>query len=315
MCRLSLCLFLQITESRLQELKNRHPTVGCSFRLGMYFETLHQADSFDPLVDPEVYSSCYETDLDEETGLGSLIYDRVNGDSASTVNLTEVEDILHKRDERVTFHVLPSINETLETDRARGHSVDSCSPSYSTVKDSHEAPKSWSSQNSQDSGRESNDSSKRSHRKLSAEGRKKTTKDKSKEVNLKTAVVRSLSKEKPTTRAMDHQPVASTAKRSINHGLPKRAVVGGEGSHYIEPLSKLKSMKIASDKSPARKLAASQEPSQTRYSYPTFGTHQSASPVVSHNRYASQPVTTSACKVPVSGARRPSSQHRYLGFV
>lgn len=294
----------------------------------MYFETLHQADTFDPLVDPEVYSSCYDTDLDEDTGFGSLIYDRVNGDSASAVNLIEVEDILHKRDETVTS-VLPSINEGLETDRVRRHSIDARSTdSNGTLKDSCEAPKSLSSQNSQDSSRDSNDSSQRVRRKLSAEGRKKAIRDKPKEANLKTTVVQSRSKEKPVSRVHYHQPVASTAKRSINSGLPQRIVVGAEDTHYVELPSTLKSMKIASHSNSSSRPTAPQVLSQPRYCYPTLGTHQSATPMVSHNRYASQPVTTmrtthsnefeakpSAYKMPVYGARGPSSQHRYLGFV
>ena len=287
----------------------------------MYFETLHQADTFDPLVDPEVYS-CYETDLDEDTGFGSLIYDRVNGDSASAVNLIEVEDVLHKRDGTVTS-VLQSINEGLETEHVRRHSIDARSTdSNGTLKDSSETPKSLSSQNSQDSGRDSNDSSQRARRKLSSEGRNKAIRDKPKETNLKTTVVQSRSKEKPASRV----PVASTAKRSTNSGLPQRIVVGAQDTHYVELPNTLKSMKIASHSNSSRPTAP-QVLSQPRY-YPTLGAHQSATPMVSHNRYASQPVTTlrtthsnefeakpSACKMPVYGARGPSSQHRYLGFV
>lgn len=295
----------------------------------MYFETLHKADTFDPLDVPEIYS-CYETDVDEDPGFGSLIYDRVNGDSASAVNLIEVEDILHRRDDRVTL-VLPSINEGPDTDEVRQHSVDSRSTgSNGTLKDSCELRKSSSSQNSQDSGRDSNDSSQRAHRKLSAEGRRKATKDKApKEANPKTAAARSRSREKPSSRMQDHQPVASKAKYSSSSGPPQRVVVGAEDSHYAELSSTFKSMRIAGHSSSTQRVAAAQVLSQPRYYYPPPGTHRSATPMTHHNPYNSQlalPVRTahryetnpSACQVPVYVARphrRPSGQHRYLGFV
>lgn len=289
----------------------------------MYFETLHQADTFDPLVDPEVYSSCYETDLDEDTGFGPLMYDRVNGDSASAVNLLEVEDILHKRDERVTS-VRRHINEGLETGRVGRHSIDARSTdSNGTMKDSCEAPKSLSSQNSQDSGRDSNDSSKRLHCKLSTEERQ--AKGKSKGANAKTAMW-SCSKEKPVSRVQDHQAMASTAKGSVNSGLPLRIEVGGEDPHSVESLSTLKSIKVASNSKSTSRPSAPQVLSQPRYGYPPVGMHRSAMPMVSHNQYARQPVSATRTahssqfdarpsKMPLSGGRRPSSQHTYLGFV
>ena len=294
----------------------------------MYFETLHQADTFDPLDVPEIYS-CYETDLDEDLGFGSLIYDRVNGDSASAVNLIEVEDILHKRDDRVTS-VLPSINEGPDTGEVGRHSVDARSTgSDGTLKDSYELPKSSSSQNSQDSGRDSNDSSKKAHRNLSAEGRRKVSKDKPpKEANPKTAVARSRSREKPGGRMQDYQPVAGKPKHSGSAGLPQRVVVGVEDTHYLELPTTFKSMRISGHSSSStQRVAVPQVLSQPRHYHPNPGTHRSGTPMT-HNPYTNQhalPVRTAhgynetnPSQVPVYVARshrRPSGQHTYLGFV
>lgn len=235
----------RITETKLQELKNRHPPVGCSFRLGMYFETLHEAKTLDHHEVPDHFSSVCGTEYDD-TGVGSMmIYDSVKGDSASAVNLFEVEDILHKKNNKVD-HVLPTISEEKHHPLEKSHekakdslknfSIDSRSNGSSSGngKDHTETSKSCTSLTSQDSGRDSNGSSQRTRN--SHEGLPKKTADKE---NAHKTGKRSKSREKPPSRPPEDH------KRHIT----QRIVVGSEDHTLVELHDHMQAIKIIGKKS------------------------------------------------------------------
>ena len=242
-------LFLpQITETKLQELKSRHPPVGCSFRLGMYFETLHEAKTFDHHEEPDHYSSVCGTECDD-TGIGSLmLYDSVKGDSASAVNLVEVENVLLRKNttresslaaiSEEHHHSLDKVKESSKGS-PKNFSIDSRSNGSGNNKEQVETSKSCTSLTSQDSGRESNGSSSQKTSKYSSEGTVKRIPEKEIHSTHHKAGKRSRSREKPTSR-----PHEETKTKP-----PQRVVVGAEESTLVELHDHKQAIRIIGKKS------------------------------------------------------------------
>lgn len=92
---------VQVTQAKLEELKLRHPAVGCAYRLGMYFDTISSLPrGFDALPECDGYSSYFEeTDL-EEDGLSDLMFAKIPGDSASVVDMHVAEQVLLTREKK-----------------------------------------------------------------------------------------------------------------------------------------------------------------------------------------------------------------------
>ncbi|XP_065891191.1 uncharacterized protein [Dysidea avara] len=90
-----------VTQAKLEELKLRHPAVGCAYRLGMYFDTISSLPrGFDALPECDGYSSYFEeTDL-EEDGLSDLMFAKIPGDSASVVDMQVAEQVLLTREKK-----------------------------------------------------------------------------------------------------------------------------------------------------------------------------------------------------------------------
>lgn len=83
---------LQVTSDKLTEHKTVIPKAGPKFRIGMYFDTIHEIPAFDEIRDPEDgYPSCWETDTDFDDETGSLMFANINGDSASVICLDDKE--------------------------------------------------------------------------------------------------------------------------------------------------------------------------------------------------------------------------------
>ena len=94
--------FLQITTEKLEELKGNIPRAGPKYRLGMYFETIHDVSHFDDVYCPseDGYTSYWETDTEVDTELGNLIFSNVRGDSASVICIDEVVERLSLREQQ-----------------------------------------------------------------------------------------------------------------------------------------------------------------------------------------------------------------------
>ena len=90
----------QITSEKLEELKSRIPRAGPKYRLGMYFETIHDLSEFEEVHGPteDGYSSCWETETEFDSELGNFIFHNVTGDSASVICIDEAMDLLAMRD-------------------------------------------------------------------------------------------------------------------------------------------------------------------------------------------------------------------------
>jgi len=90
----------QVTQAKLEELKLRHPAVGCAYRLGMYFDTISSLPrGFDALPDCDGYSSYFE-ETDGEDGLSDLMFAKIPGDSASVVDMQVAEQVLLTREKK-----------------------------------------------------------------------------------------------------------------------------------------------------------------------------------------------------------------------
>lgn len=85
----------RVTSDKLEEWKEVLPRAGPKYRLGMYFDTIHEIPEFDAVIDPEGgYQSTWETETDLQTDCddyGSFIFSNIDGDSASVVCLQEDE--------------------------------------------------------------------------------------------------------------------------------------------------------------------------------------------------------------------------------
>ena len=92
----------QITPEKLEELKSRIPRAGPKYRLGMYFETIHDLSDFEDVHGPteDGYSSYWETETEFESELGNFIFNNVTGDSASVICIDEAMDLLAMRDQQ-----------------------------------------------------------------------------------------------------------------------------------------------------------------------------------------------------------------------
>ena len=94
-------LHSQVTPEKLEEFKTRIPRAGPKYRLGMYFETIHDLSEFEEVHGPEDgYSSCWDTETDFDSELGNFIFHNVSGDSASVICIDEAMDLLAMREEQ-----------------------------------------------------------------------------------------------------------------------------------------------------------------------------------------------------------------------
>lgn len=86
---------LQVTSDKLEEWRDIIPRAGPKYRLGMYFDTIHEIPEFDAVANPDGYQSHWETDTDLQTDdeFGSFIFSKVDGDSASVVCVDDEEAI------------------------------------------------------------------------------------------------------------------------------------------------------------------------------------------------------------------------------
>ena len=83
---------LQVTPEKLDEFKDAIPKAGPKFRLGMYFDTIHEIPEFDAIIEPEEgYRSCWDTDTDIECCDEGFLFADVDGDSASLICLNDEE--------------------------------------------------------------------------------------------------------------------------------------------------------------------------------------------------------------------------------
>ena len=94
-------LFPQVTTEKLEELKENIPRAGPKYRLGMYFETIHDLEKFDDVCHPEDgYTSYWETDTEVDEELGNFLFDNVAGDSASVICIDEAMDLISMREQQ-----------------------------------------------------------------------------------------------------------------------------------------------------------------------------------------------------------------------
>lgn len=94
-------LFFQVTQAKLEELRLRHPAVGCAYRLGMYFDTISSLPcGFDALPENDGYSSYFEETDFEEDSLSELMFAKIPGDSASVVDMQVAEQVLLSREKK-----------------------------------------------------------------------------------------------------------------------------------------------------------------------------------------------------------------------
>ena len=90
-----------MTQAKLEELRLRHPAVGCAYRLGMYFDTISSLPyGFDALPENDGYSSYFEETDFEEDNLSELMFAKIPGDSASVVDMQVAEQVLLSREKR-----------------------------------------------------------------------------------------------------------------------------------------------------------------------------------------------------------------------
>ena len=81
-------------------MKGNIPRAGPKYRLGMYFETIHNLPSFDNdswCYDDGGYTSYWETDTEVDSDLGNFIFNNVSGDSASLICIDDTVDIVSIR--------------------------------------------------------------------------------------------------------------------------------------------------------------------------------------------------------------------------
>ena len=90
-----------MTQAKLEELRLRHPAVGCAYRLGMYFDTINSLPyGFDALPENDGYSSYFEETDFEEDNLSELMFAKIPGDSASVVDMQVAEQVLLSREKK-----------------------------------------------------------------------------------------------------------------------------------------------------------------------------------------------------------------------
>lgn len=112
---ISLLNYVQVTPEKLEELKTKIPRAGPKYRLGMYFETIHDLSEFEEVCGPEDgYSSCWETETEFDSELGNFIFHNVTGDSASVICIDEAMDLLAMREQQ------QQMKQQLEESRRKG---------------------------------------------------------------------------------------------------------------------------------------------------------------------------------------------------
>ena len=113
---------VQVTTEKLEELKENIPRAGPKYRLGMYFETIHDLEKFDDICHPEDgYTSYWETDTEVDEELGNFLFSNVTGDSASVICIDEAMDLIAMREEQ----------------QQRNQMMQRESPHYSTLENEH----------------------------------------------------------------------------------------------------------------------------------------------------------------------------------
>lgn len=95
----------------MEELKGNIPRAGPKYRLGMYFDTIHNLPSFDEITHHEDtgYTSYWETDTEVDSDFGNFIFNNVAGDSASLICIDDTVDLLalQKRHEEAIASTKP----------------------------------------------------------------------------------------------------------------------------------------------------------------------------------------------------------------
>ena len=92
-------------------MKEKVPRAGPKYRLGMYFDTIHDLPEFDHVYVPEDgYASYWETDTEIDEELGNLIFSNVAGDSASVICIDEAMDLLALREQQQLLAERDEIN-------------------------------------------------------------------------------------------------------------------------------------------------------------------------------------------------------------
>ena len=85
----------------MEEFKATIPRAGPKYRLGMYFETIHDLSEFEDISSPEDgYSSCWETETEFDSELNKFVFHNVTGDSASVICLDEAMELLALREQQ-----------------------------------------------------------------------------------------------------------------------------------------------------------------------------------------------------------------------
>ncbi len=84
-------------------MKGNIPRAGPKYRLGMYFETIHNLPCFDNDMrhDEGGYTSYWETDTEVDSDLGNFIFNNVSGDSASLICIDDAVDITSIRERQM----------------------------------------------------------------------------------------------------------------------------------------------------------------------------------------------------------------------
>jgi len=103
-------------------MKGAIPRAGPKYRLGMYFETIHNLPRFDDMrQDEDGYTSYWETDTEVDSDLGNFIFNNVSGDSASVICIDDAVDIVSIRErqlEAITQSKQSRPHYKLEQDRS-----------------------------------------------------------------------------------------------------------------------------------------------------------------------------------------------------
>lgn len=137
-------LSMQITTEKLEELKGNIPRAGPKYRLGMYFETIHNLPCFDAISshhEDTGYTSYWETDTEVDSDFGNFIFNNVSGDSASLICIDDTVDLIalrkrheevltkgqphYKLEQSVSPATSPSIDHPLEMSLESKHSIGS----------------------------------------------------------------------------------------------------------------------------------------------------------------------------------------------
>ena len=84
-------------------MKGAIPRAGPKYRLGMYFETIHNLPHFDNDMcrDEGGYTSYWETDTEVDSDFGNFIFNNVSGDSASLICIDDAVDIVSIRERQL----------------------------------------------------------------------------------------------------------------------------------------------------------------------------------------------------------------------